>query len=113
MVRLVSSSLRATGARCTPSVVRGKDPAPFLVSVFFNSIRVCVLLMEARRWWLLADEIKSFLPSPLFDGAYCTIHGHVEMCLRWILRASVGFFLRRICLDPSFFWVFTGWILLC
>lgn len=109
--RLVLGSLSSMEARWALTVVRGKDLASILVSIF-NSIRVCVLLMEARRWWLLADEIKSFPPSPRFDGVYCTIDGRVEMCLRQILRASVSFGIRQICLVSVFFCVFTDWILL-
>ena len=55
--------------------------APFLV-VFFNLVRVCVLLKKARRRQLPEDGINVSPPSPRSGDASSIIGGRVEVCLR-------------------------------
>ena len=55
----------------------------FLV-IFFNLVRVCVLLRKARRRRLTEDGIKVSPPSPRFGGASSIVGGRVEVCLRQI-----------------------------
>ena len=50
-------------------------------SLFFNLVRVCVLLRKARRRWLPEDGIKVFPSSPRSGGASSTVGGRVEVCL--------------------------------
>ena len=64
-------------------LARAGGRAPFLV-VFFNLVRVCVLLRKARRRRLLEDGIKVSLPSPRSDDASSIVDGRVEVCLRQI-----------------------------
>ena len=62
---------------------RAGGRAPFLV-VFFNLVRVCVLLRKARRRRLPEDGIKVSPPSPRSGGASSIVGGHVKVCLRRI-----------------------------
>ena len=55
----------------------------FLV-IFFNLVRVCVLLRKARRRRLTEDGIKVSPPSPRSGGASSIVGGRVEVCLRQI-----------------------------
>ena len=70
---------------------RAGGRASFLV-VFFNLVRVCVLLRKARQRRLSEDGIKVSPPSPRSGGASSIVGGHVEVCLRQI-------YLWWICLD--------------
>ena len=88
-------------------LARAGGRAPLLV-VFFNFVRVCVLLRKARRWRLSEDEIKVSPPSPRSSGASSIVGGRVEVCLRqiylwWICSDLI---VVRLCscafgLDPS------------
>ena len=64
-------------------LARAGGRAPFLV-VFFNLVRVCVLLRKARRRRLPEDGIKVSPPSPRSGGASSIVGGRVEVCLRRI-----------------------------
>ena len=62
----------------------GKGRREGSVKVFFNLVRVCVLLRKARRRRLPEDGIKVSPPSPRFGGASSIVGGRVEVCLRQI-----------------------------
>ena len=88
-------------------LARAGGRAPFLV-VFFNLVRVCVLLRKARRRRLPEDGIKVSPPSPRSGGASSIVGGRVEVCLRqiylwWICSDLVVVRLRSCVfgLDPS------------
>ena len=70
---------------------KGRRKGSVLV-VFYNLVRVCVLLRKARRRQLPEDGIKVSPPSPCSGGASNIIGGRVEVCLRQI-------YLWSICLD--------------
>ena len=79
----------------------------FLV-IFFNLVRVCVLLRKATWRRLREDEIKVSPPSPRSGGASSIVGGRVEVCLRqiylwWICSDLVVVRLRSCVfgLDPS------------
>ena len=80
----------------------------FVFSLFFNLVRVCVLLRNARWRQLPEDGIKVSLPSPRSGGASSIVGGRVEVCLRqiylwWICSDLVVVRLRSCVfgLDPS------------
>ena len=76
-------------------------------SLFFNLVRVCVLLRKARRRRLPEDGIKVSPPSPRSGGASSIVGGRVEVCLRqiylWWICSDLGVVLRSCVfgLDPS------------
>ena len=77
-------------------------------SHFFNLVRVCVLLRNARWRQLPEDGIKVSLSSPRSDGASSTVGGRVEVCLRrnylWWICSDLVIVRLRSCvfgLDPS------------
>src|SRR3954468_14529405 len=86
---------------------RAGGRAPFLV-IFFNLVRVCVLLRKVRWRRLPEDGIKVSPPSPRSGGASSIVGGRVEVCLRqiylwWICSDLVVVHLRSCVfgLDPS------------
>ena len=86
---------------------KGRRGALFLV-IFFNLVRVCVLLRKARRRRLPEDGIKVSPPSPRSSGASSIVGGRVEVCLRriylwWICSDLVVVCLRScvLRLNPS------------
>ena len=104
-VRLVSSGPRAMEARWI--LARASGRAPCLV-VFFNLVRVCVLLRKARRRRLPEDGIKVSPPTPRSGDASSIVGGRVEVCLWWICLWWIcsDLFVVRLCscvfrLDPS------------
>ena len=63
---------------------KGRREGSVFSRVFFNLVRVCVLLRKTRRWRLPENGIKVSLPSPHSGGASSIIGGRVEVCLRQI-----------------------------
>ena len=72
-------------------LARAGGRAPFLV-IFFNLVRVCVLLRKVRRRRLPEDGIKVSPPNPRSGGASSIVGRRVEVCLPRIYP-------RRICSD--------------
>ena len=77
-------------------------------SLFFNLVRVYVLLRKVKRRRLPEDGIKVSPPSPRSGGASSIVGGRVEVCLRqiylwWICSDLVVVRLRSCVfgLDPS------------
>ena len=78
-------------------------------SLFFNLVRVYVLLRKVKRRRLPEDGIKVSPPSPRSGGVSGIVGGRVEVCLRWIYLWWIcsNLFAIRLCscvfkLDPSY-----------
>ena len=98
-VYLVFYGLTAMEAWWIPALAGGR--APFFHTLL-SFVRVCVLLREARRRRLSADEIRFSPPCPRSDSVSSIIGGRMKVCLQWILRDSVGVCLRWIHVDLVF-----------
>ena len=88
---------------------KGRREGSVFSWVFFNLVRVCVLLRKARRRRLPEDGIKVSPPSPRSDGASSIVGERVEVCLwqiyLWWICSDL--FVVRLCscvfrLDPSY-----------
>ena len=85
-------------------LARAGGRAPFLV-VFFNLVRVCVLLRKARRRRLPEDGIKVSLPRPRSGGPSSIVGWRVEVCLRRIYLWWICSDLVVVCLRSCAFYL--------